>query len=81
MPLITVLHGLQWIPVDLLIQHMHRALKVIYSYRYYNYTDEHSILLKPPILHLVTITPMPHGVYLFMLTFSTKKFFHSSATS
>ena len=41
--------GLQWIPVDLLIQHMHRALKVIYSYRYYNYTDEHSIILKPPI--------------------------------
>ena len=38
--------GLQWIPVELLIQHMHCALKVI---RYYNYTDEHSIILKPPI--------------------------------
>ena len=36
-------------PVDLLIQHVHRALKVVYSYRYYNYTDKHSILLKPPI--------------------------------
>ena len=41
--------GLQWMPLDLLIQHVHRALKVMYSYRYYNYTDGHSILLKPPI--------------------------------
>ena len=48
-PLITDLIGLQWMPLDLLIQHVHRALKVIYSYRYYNYTDEHSILLKLPI--------------------------------
>ena len=41
--------GLQWMPLDLLIQHVHHALKVMYSYRYYNYTDRHSILLKPPI--------------------------------
>ena len=59
--------GLQWMPVDLLI-HVHRALKVIYSYRYYNYTDEHSILLKLPIAfgHHHTYTTW---VYLFMLTF------------
>ena len=36
-------------PLDLLIEHVHRALKVMYSYRYYYYTDRHSILLKPPI--------------------------------
>ena len=64
--------GLQWMPVDLLIQHMHCALKVIYSYRYYNYTDEHSILLKPPIAfgHHHTYTTWGLSLYAnFMLTF------------
>ena len=70
-------------PLDLLIQHVHRALKVMYSYRYYNYTDGHSILLQPPIAFDHHNNPIPHGLYLFML-FSmlfTEKFFHSSATS
>ena len=75
MPLITDLGFSAWMPLDLLIQHVHRALKVMYSYRYYNYTDGHSSRL----LHLITITPIPHGLYLFMLfsmLFSEKFFIH-----
>ena len=57
--------GLQWMPVDLLIQQVHRALKVIYSYRYYNYTNEHSILLKLPIAfgHHYTYTTWGLSLY------------------
>ena len=58
--------GLQWMPLDLLIQHVHHALKVMYSYRHYNYTDGHSIY-SSHLLHSITITPIPHGLYLFML--------------
>ena len=56
-------------PLDLLIQHVHRALKVIYSYRYYNYTDDHSILLKPPIAfghhHTYTTSGLSHYANFF----------------
>ena len=56
-------------PLDLLIQHVHHALKVIYSYRYYNYTDEHSILLKPPIAfghhHTYTTSGLSHYANFF----------------
>ena len=74
--------GLQWMPLDLLIQHVHHALKVMYSYRYYNYTDGHSILLKPPIAfdHHHTYTTWALSLYAFAMLF-TEKFFHSSATS
>ena len=56
-------------PLDLLIQH--RTLKVMHSYRYYNYTDGHSILLKPPIVAICSLSHLyhMHGLYLFMLTF------------
>ena len=59
--------GLQWMPLDLLIQHVHRALKVMYSYRYYNYTDGHSILLQPPIAfdHHHTYTTWALSLYAF----------------
>ena len=68
-------------PLDLLIQH--RTLKVMHSYRYYNYTDGHSILLKPPIVAICSLSHLyhMHGLYLFMVTFFpchlsfTKKFF------
>ena len=74
--------GLQWMPLNLLIQHVHRALKVMYSYKYYNYTDGHSILLKPPIAfdHHHTYTTWALSLYAFSMLF-TEKFFHSSATS
>ena len=70
--------GLQWMPMDLLIQHVHRALKVIYSYRYYNYTDEHSILLKPPIAfgHHHTYTTWGLSLYAnFFLCYLLRNFF------
>ena len=59
--------GLQWMPLDLLIQHVHRALKAMYSYRYYNYADGHSILLQPPIAfdHHHTYTTWALSLYAF----------------
>ena len=67
MPLITDLGFSAWIPLDLLIQYVHRALKVMYSYRYYNYTDGHPILLKPPIAfnHHHTYTTWALSLYAF----------------
>ena len=50
------------LPLDLLAQH--RALKVMYRY----YTDRHSILLKH-LLHLITSTSTPYGLYPILLTF------------
>ena len=44
MSLIVDLHGLRWLPLDLLIQH--HALNIMYRY----YTAGHSIFLDPPII-------------------------------
>ena len=77
--------GLQWMPLDLLIQHVHRALKVMYSYRYYNYADGHFILLQPPIAfshhHTYTTWALsPYANFQVSMLF-TENFFHSSVTS
>ena len=72
--------GLQWMLLDLLTQH--RALKVMYSYKDYNYTDGHSILLKPPIAfgHHHTYTTWALSLYANFfrchLSFSKNFFIH-----
>ena len=75
--------GLQWMPLDLLIQYVHRALKVMYIAIGVIIIQMDTLFYSSHLLHSITITPIPHGLYLFML-FSmlfTEKFFHSSATS
>ena len=75
---------LQWMPLDLLIQHVHHALKVMYSYRYYNYTDGHcftqaTYCIRSPshLYHMGFIPPL----FMFFSMLFTEKFIHSSATS
>ena len=62
MSLIVDLHGLRWLPLDLLIQH--HALNIMYRY----YTAGHSIFLDPcHLLYLVISAVIPQGLHPILL--------------